>query len=332
MAITISFSKWKTFTGCQKAAYYKYVLNIEPRARKESLTKGKLIHSCLEAYYQEEKYKAIAKPLKEFRKGLKGMFDEERALFEQTPNDVERILMSYHCHWRDIDRVEVLGVEKEIVLPIVKGVDLKVIIDLIMRDDIGAWVMDHKSHKNEIPPDTFRMNDVQTTLYYWVGEQIEIPDLVGVILNYIKTVPPAIPELINNGKGLSKAKSTKTDYWTYLKAIQDNGFSTSDYSDFLSSLKTGPNNSFFNRQRLTHPKAMTKNILREVATTALEMDKKMEAGKPELFTRSLSWTCDRMCEFRPLCMAELQGHDTAFIIANHYKPRKEEEYGNVSDE
>lgn len=46
----------------------------------------------------------------------------------------------------------------------------------------------------------------------------------------------------------------------------------------------------------------------------------------ELATRNLSWSCDRpKCEYRDLCLAEIQGFDTTMIKQLYFTSTEEEE-------
>ena len=71
----------KAFRQCPREAYYKYVLRLKPKVRSLQLTRGKWMHSLLEAYYKEKSgiktlpWREVHDQLaSDFRK----LFDEEK--------------------------------------------------------------------------------------------------------------------------------------------------------------------------------------------------------------------------------------------------------------
>lgn len=329
----VSFSRWKTLTRCELMYYYKYELSIRRKLRAISLSRGSLIHKCLELYYQEG-YKAIPKAFAEFNQSLNKLFDEERALYKDLPQEVARIMRGYHAYWQDHKNLKILRdkqgpfVEREIVIPVVGEISTKVVIDLVAEDHVGLWVIDHKSCKN-LPQDDFRITDVQSTLYYWVLRELGYKP-AGVMWNYIRTKPPTEPVFLKKSGRLSKAK-IDTDKATYLEAIKRYGLDPADYQDILSSLTY---KSFFTRIRLPKPIPMVKQVLTELVLVGKKMQKLQ--GKPKAhFVRSLQRSCDWDCEYRPLCISELLGHDTQYMIEAHYERREDdgeeiEEEGEVA--
>jgi hypothetical protein len=300
--------------------YYKYELNLQRKLKSIPASMGSLIHKCLEIYYREG-YKHIPKAFDEFNKSLSKLFDEERALYKDLPQEVARIMRGYHLYWQDYKNLRVVRdeqgplVEREIVVPITQDISVKVVIDLMAEDPLGLWIVDHKSCK-DLPQDDFRTTDVQSTLYYWVARQLGYrPN--GIMWNYIRTKAPTEPKVLKSG-GLSRAK-IDTDKATYLEAIKKYGLDPADYQDILSSLSY---KSFFTRIKLPKPAPVVKSVLRDLVTVGKRMMRLQ--GKPEAyFVRSLQRSCDWDCEFRPLCIADLLGHDTQFMIATHYERRED---------
>src|SRR3546814_13150013 len=70
----------------------------------------------------------------------------------------------------------------EVPLPFLSGVTLKLRLDMLVEDEYGLWVVDHKTHKT-IPKTTDRLLDLQSPLYVWACHQAGIP-VHGFIWNY----------------------------------------------------------------------------------------------------------------------------------------------------
>lgn len=334
---TISNSKLKTFTRCQRAYYYKYVLNLQGKRKKETLERGTLVHACLEDYYRKGfEPKAMIQPLKDYKKKLRKMFDEERALYEHIPGEVAQILRGYHRHWQDQRRFEVLNLGKDIgpaveaviEVPLTSNVELGVTLDLAVEDHMGIWVMDTKTART-LPSDEFRLTDTQSRLYEWALEQVLGKEVMGIIWNYVRTKVPAVPELLKSG-GLSKRKNIDTDKYTYLKTIKDHDLDPADYEDILSILPDSK--IFYHRIRCSKDKVMMKDVLESAALAGERIHQLRERDNPKNYLRGLSFMCERDCEFRPLCVADMKKEDTDFIINTYYEPRKEDKYGNKDQE
>jgi hypothetical protein len=331
--ITITNSKLKSFTRCQRQYYYKFVLNLEAKRKRESLERGTLTHQCLEAYYRNGSMKAMIPVLKDYRKKLKKMFDEERVLFENIPNEVITILRGYHRVWKDTERLEILEydgepvIERTFKIPLTSKVQLGFTMDLGVKDELGIWVMDHKTAKN-LPSDDFRLTDTQSELYQFGLEEVLDTKVQGIIWNYIRTKVPTVPELLKRG-GLTKRKNIDTDRYTYLKAIKEHGLDPADYQDILSTLPTSK--AFYNRIRCPRNTNLMIDVVKSAGVVGTRIHNLQEADKDK-YVRSLSFMCDRGCEFRPLCIAEMMGHDVDFTISTYYQERKEDKYGDFEEE
>jgi hypothetical protein len=206
------------------------------------------------------------------------------------------------------------------------------VIDLIVLDttDDGIWCFEHKTVKKDLPTEEFKMTDFQTTIYLYVMEVLadrlgyNKDQIRGVILDYIKTTPPTIPEILKDGT-LSKRK-IKCDRYTYLECIKKIGGDPADYEEILEYMDT---NVFYKRVPLTKSPALLKMTLEEF----INCGKQIRAISGKAVTRNLSWTCDRpRCEYRDLCIAEMQGLDTSMIIKLNFETSKEDENGENEDE
>src|SRR3546814_16765820 len=81
----------------------------------------------------------------------------------------------------------------EVPLPFLSGVTLKLRLDMLVEDEYGLWVVDHKTHKT-IPKTTDRLLDLQSPLYVWACHQAGIP-VHGFIWNYVLAKAPSVPKM-----------------------------------------------------------------------------------------------------------------------------------------
>jgi len=324
--IEVSFSELKSWRRCQKQHHYKYRQNLQRKTKALPLYKGSVVHSCLEYHYKGKDWKEAWKLFKEeFDK----LFPEEKAVYGDLPTEVARLMKGYIAYYKD-EEWEVVKdnkgkpiVEREFKIRIPKTrVVIKGVIDLIIRDKYGIWVVDHKTVKKEPPSQEFRMSDVQTTLYFWVVLTlcekwgIDPKEVKGAIFNYIRTEPPKEPELLQNGT-MSK-RNIDTCWLFYKSALKKAGLDPKDYLDMKKKL-AGNEAKFYHRHRMDKPKTLIKTLLQEAVFTGYQIE--AFSDHP---VRSLDKSCDWGCEYKELCYAELQGLDTESLIRALYERRDED--------
>lgn len=326
--IELSVSRAKKWKSCQVGHDYRYVMKLRPKRKVRPLTLGSLVHSCLEA-------RALGFDwVSEIRKFKKNewakLFEEERVELGDIPQDAFRIMRGYHYYYMKSDE-RYLTIAAELPFRVrIEGtpVVLVGVIDLIVLDTLSndIWCFEHKTMKKDIPTEEFRMTDVQTTLYLYVMDKLipvlgyESSQVKGVILDYLKTTPPTIPQILKDGT-LSKRK-IKCDYYTYLSCIKQIGGNPEDYKEILEYMKT---NVFYKRIPITKSMDMTSTIILDLINTG----KQIKAISGKYSSRNLNWTCDRpRCEYRDLCIAEIQHLDIETLIKLQFEKSEEEEDNN----
>lgn len=296
MTITFSQSKIKSWRRCHKQYRYKYDEGLTRRQAPSALARGVTLHEMLDA-------RALGKdwgiPLEEYRQSYTKMFADEAEGYP-TPEELESLYLRYCEKYKD-DGLD-YGGRSEIEVQVKhRGLTFKGIIDKIVKDPQGrTFVCDHKTHK-VLPSEDARFSDIQTVLYYWAlretGEQVD-----GVMWDYLRTKPPAVPELLKNG-GLSRRANIDTDYETYLKAITDNGLNPTDYQDMLDKVK---GNTFFKRIYLPKPnEQLVQSVVNDFFDTAEEIQNSKSS------VRNLTKDCS-MCSYFSICGEEVRGLDSSF--------------------
>jgi hypothetical protein len=329
--IEFSVSKIKKWRGCQQAHDYKYVDKLRPKKKAVALRRGTWIHSCLEAKDVGGDWTEVLKKLK--KEEYEPLFLEEKAELGDLPMEVFRIMRAYQQTWAKVElEYETVRVEQDFMIR-VEGTPFVLTgkIDRIMKQKANGkiWCMEHKTMAKGIPTEDFRMSDVQTGVYIWVMEKLapylgyKASDIAGVMFDYIKTKPPTIPDVLKDGS-MSK-KKIDCDRWTYMACLKKEGLDPKDYIDFLKKLDE---NVFFVRIPLTKSKKMVSQIMKEFLNSA----KQIYTLSGKCVARNLSFTCDRpKCEYRDLCIADLQGLDTEMLIKLNFVRGDEKDDGKDAE-
>lgn len=319
---------------------------IEPNRPAIALWFGTGIHHALEMWYSGQgdiawHFRAwYEKELKRLEESQAVLWDEQKQEMEATYELGRDMLLNYVQWARVADYKDgtgfkrVLYTEREFAVP-VPGEDgqpyhftdgkgqvwemwLVGRLDMVVEDFDGRiWVLDHKTSKDRLDEEILILDD-QMTLYLWAAQQILKHPIEGCYYNVLRKKLPVVPQVLANGKGLSKSKSIDTTYEVYLQAIEDNGFDPADYEDILDHLankKTG----FFERvkvRRNQHELAMAGRMLLMEAIDML--------NDPYIYTnptRDCKWKCD----YKDLCLAMNRNDDISYLLKTMYRKRSTEE-------
>ncbi len=302
----ISISKANTWKMCQRKYYYQYILRLRKRYTSDKQEMGIVLHDCLERHYKGGVWEEY---LDEYEETVwNKLFDEEKARYGDLPNEAHRIMRGYVKAWAIEDQAwEVLGVPEE-MLEWKAGGERTIVgkPDLVFRDHLGVWVVDHKTTGN-IPEgiDMFHMQDIQTAIYCkLVEENLGVDEIAGVIYNYISTKAPSIPQITQKGR-LSK-RAIVTDHDTLTEAIRNLGNDPNDeeYADMFRNLDP---KRFYHRARLPKPEQVVNAMVNDLLLTAWEIADRTE----ELFepTRNLTRNCQYLCDFPDICRSDLLGFE-----------------------
>src|SRR5688500_1591619 len=138
-----------------------------------------------------------------------------------------------------------------------------------------------------------------------------------------------------SGDRFSK-KLGESDYYTFASALRRSGLPVEDYSSILDRLKSeryqsGKLNTspFFQRQILERTDASVEQSIRDLTHTALRLaDYNFD---PRFTERVSDRSCEWMCGYRDLCVAELHGDQTKQILRNYRKGDPFEYYEEDKD-
>lgn len=326
--LNISNSKVKKWRRCPMSWKYRYVDLLVKRKSSLPLTRGSWIHECLESLYKHGDWTIGYKKYKQ--EVWDKLFEEEKIEFGELDKDIKTIMERYIKYYEDWHKdIEVIGVEVPFQVRVPNlPINLTGKIDLIYRDSMGIWALDHKTMKT-MPSEEFRMNDTQLTLYYYILNRLSSKlkfnknDIVGVSYNYIRSKVPTVPSLLKNGE-LSKRKNIDTDYDTYYKAIIDNGLNPDDYMDMLNYLKNNIN-SFFIRVNLPKSHTLISEILKDFIYSGCHMKQALDNPNYR-YVRNITKDCSWDCAYYNLCYTELNGGDISNIVKLDYDIEEQEEW------
>ena len=322
--LTVSFSSVRDWKSCRNLWYYRRVMNLTRRRKPLPLQRGSIIHDMLEAYLKTGKVKAIKKVYAVVKEEFDLLMDEEKEYYGDLPNECYQVIMRYIRHYEELDEnLNTLGVElafgdKEIPpVEIAPGLAVRGRIDWAFEAKDGPypgiWISDHKTAKSMIPPEKSRLFDAQTVLYYRVAPLLGLPEPTGVMFNYIPMKPPTMPKL--NKDGSVSKKKINTDLETLMQFFEDNNIDPDDYPDHV---ERASKTQFFERRYMAKPDAICDNIITELKIIAMEMEKL----KNFPYRTNPNGLACKSCEFDQLCMAELMGLDTSFILKSEYKVKE----------
>ncbi len=324
----------KTWRRCRNKYGYRFVELIELRRPKLQLVRGTMIGKCLDilAHNRVAKKKLNWRDaLKPFRDEYEKMFAAEQEMYGDPIGEAERIVARYEqIYANDGLKYETQGgnpFELPVRVDLGQGIVFTGHIDKMPRDKQGrVWDMDHKTHK-KIPDPEDRFHDLQQLMYMWAMPLSGYPKPSGVIWDYIRTKPPAIPEQLKKG-GLTQRQNIDTDFDTYMAEIQRYKLSPRDYSEILNKLKLRGHSDFYQRVFLPTPNDPTiKTVVEDAKRTSLEM--RALGGIDR--TRTMDWTC-KTCEYKSICQAELRGLDPEFIRKSEYQQQKDPRHIHLMEE
>jgi ATP-dependent helicase/DNAse subunit B len=322
--ISFNQSRIKIFNQCPKKFDYKYNQLLEPKRKVRPLFLGSWIHAALETHYRDGDWTIGHN---EYVKEWDKLFDEEKKELAAGrgksglpfPVLVKRIMDSYRWYYRN-DHFTPYMVEEilEVETPLKiegKYFVFKGRLDLIMRDDDDGslWLWDHKTASTIPQPTSFHGMDPQLMLYPWAAKQQFGIDIAGVYYNYVKSKPPSVPKLNQDGS-LSKRKIV-TDYPTAYRFLKQNGYDPNDFSEMLKPLAR--QSPFLRRYKLSREEEVTKNILLDTLSVVKRID------ETKRWTRTITRDCVR-CEYQDICRAELNGFDTTMMRQTSFNIAEED--------
>lgn len=340
----------KTFRMCPREAMYKYHERLSPKVASTPLTRGKWIHSVLEAHYLGEDWKPVHEHLSN---KFSQLFDEEKEKLGDLPREIELLMASYFWHYGDpaVEGTEwkVHEVERLVEAMLPNGHLFRGKVDMIVENEFGLWIVDHKTHKN-LPNWAYRMLDEQSTLYTWAARQMGIP-VQGFIWNYLTTKGFPKYNVLKSGKSFyAKSLDADSSYVALTRAIKA---AKAEYGDeFLSDPKDKdkvkarllelkndrwkgpdvlPTSPFFRRDVLEKDQDMIDRVLKSVVRTSDTMHS-YDFSDPDCVERDVKSCEGFFCSFKDLSMADLVTGESEMLKRRNYRSQDPLAYHAGNDE
>lgn len=323
-------SEVQDFLRCRKRWDYKWKQELIPKKRNNKLLFGSLFHKYLENLYKTKNHE---KSQQIMLQELNDNFDVELEM-----EDMEDKLLNISNHYyekykSDFLSMNIIGVEVQFSVPLKNGINFTGTIDLIYKDPEGnLWFSDHKTTNSLEKYEKNAILDRQINRYWWAIQQLaegngqvlnyenlKLENPYGFMYNIIYKDYPVAPKVLKSG-GLSKDKNQKTTYEMYIQAIKDNNLPLSEYTDILGHLSS-QGDRFFSRITVHR----NQNEIEATMSDVKEIVVDMETAK---VYRNITTDCQWDCQYKDLCLAEIDGSDGQWLKDELYERGEKENESN----
>ena len=325
----------KTMRRCPRQALYKYHDRLKPRFLGRALTMGKWMHYLLESHYKGEDWQDTHQQLCEQYGQL---FDEEKEKLGDLPTECAALMVSYIWQYR-ADHWRIHEVEFTVQTRWPDGSIYRGKVDLLVEDDYGLWIVDHKNHKR-LPGHSFRDLDTQSPLYVWAARRGDaeagiapIP-VLGFIWNYLRTAPPAKPRWLEKSGRLSKVMGDTT-YPGWYKEMRALGLDPKapEHDAIRKRLLADryrpgeiQTSNFFQRHILERDDAMLHRLAAEAYRTHRRLHTYPFQQRDSVERTPDFRGCENACSYLRLCRTELHGGITGNIMRQDFRVADPLEY------
>lgn len=300
----VSHSRVESYLSCQRKEYYSYGRKIRAKKAGLALTLGTEVHAALEVLYRHVLSAGSnrAKQRAAYPQAVEKVWEHiEKRYAEGWEDDAKRAplrdIIEHYLErepfidrgWDDDSRPWlILAVEKEFrfVYDPETGDSYPFVVDLIVIDPNGKIiVVDHKGLY-----DLYRAEEIEL--------KPQIPKYIGALRSLGYKVAGGMYNMLRT-RPAPKTTVRKAEGWT----------------------RTAPVVVTADRIIRTVEEQLT------VSAQLMQLDTLDPEEREQLAVRSAAGTdtCQRMCDFRDLCTAELMGRNTAIMLKSQYekKPKRD---------
>ena len=321
--MNIRGSEIQDFLRCRKRWDYRWQERLISKKKNDKLFFGELFHLYLEKYYKTKNHDTAQQYMLQT---LDMYMDED---WEELQDKLIEITNHYYETYKT-DLFTVVGVEVQFSIPLTATKNFTGTIDLIYRDTEGRlWFADHKTTTSIEKYEKNAILDRQINRYWWAIQQLAkgngiimgdknilLDNPYGFMYNIIYKDYPVPPKVLKSG-GLSKDKSQKTTYEMYKKAIKDLQLNEADYTEILEHLSSYPF-KFFSRVEVFRNQQEIDCTMEEIGAIVQDMDNCRTY-------RNITTDCQWDCQYKDLCLAEIDGSDAQWLRDELYEKGEKED-------
>ena len=310
-----SNSKVKTWRRCHYAYHLKYVEKLRPKVKSRPLTFGELAHKMIESYAEDEDPFDILRQLdpKQLR-----LFEVERESYGNLIEDLRCIMSEYFIYWGE-DSLEYIrfnkrSAEHEFEVDLEDGLRITGKIDAYARTPNKLkWLVEHKTFAHMPNEDQFWRN-TQSIIYTRITDMLGWPSIEGTLWDYIRSRPPAFPQILKNGTVSKRGIDTLP---TRLREFEEREKLKVDGETMASATKN--RSRYFQRVFTPTKPDLVDKVFSDFTETLREMRDMHGRSKAKNIDRHCDW-----CEFEPICRAELRGDDADYIKEKQFNVHEDE--------
>jgi CRISPR/Cas system-associated exonuclease Cas4 (RecB family) len=309
----VSQSKVKTFRRCHQAYDYRYVQGLRRKRKSRPLQFGTMIHKALERHFNGDDALEYFEDLRKDVAAMK-LFAQEREEYGDILVDTKDIITDYLDYWPDGElrpiRKARRGAEHTFEIELMPGVVWTGKMDAIARTPNKLrWLVEHKTYTRK-PSEDDRWRNLQSVTYFRANDILGWQPLDGCLWDYIKSKPPAVPGILQDGTLSSKKIDTLPS--TVERVIAEHKGDLGKV-DALRSMAKKNRGEYFQRIHTPVNRAVADLVFTDFEATVREMVDNHGKCSDMNIDKHCSW-----CDYESLCRAKLQGLDVDYIKEREY--------------
>lgn len=309
--MTHSYTDLLTYLRCPKKYEFQVVRNLQRKATGVNLYLGILIHNLLMGHYLGTYDETMAEMVATLEDAP--LIDDEILEYRDLVDQAEELVLRYLS--KHDDEWEILHVEETFVVTLEDGNQISFTPDLIIRDERGVWVVDHKS-TSMMPRGDLPVGNFQAFLYSAAIREI-YPDFRGFIFNFMRKKLPTQPRLTKTAPlriaDIGRIDTTYEILHEYVMRVAPQ--LVDDPATRRRLVELQQEDKFFWRQYVFVTDELSDNVMDDTVAVIEHVELALSTGR---FPRSFlpyagAQECDN-CSFKELCVAELRGYDTSSVL------------------
>jgi len=313
MTFRVSQSKVKVWRRCHRAYDFKYVQDLRKKRKSRPLQFGTMVHEALERHCNGDDPQEYFEELRQDVKAMK-LFAREREEYGDILEDCEDIITDYVEYWNGDEDVRYVrkkgrGAEHGFEIELFRDVIWNGKIDNLAVFNKLRWLGEHKTYTRR-PNDDDRWRNLQGATYIRANDILGWQPLDGLLWDYIKSKPPAVPGILKDGT-LSTRKIDTLPAKVH-RVIDEHDGDPGNTEAILAMAKKN-RSQYFHRVYAPVNRAVTDMVFEDFEHSVREMVDNHGKCSDMNIDKHCSW-----CDYEPLCRSLLQGLDFDYVKEREY--------------